>query len=475
MAQRKITEMFNKPKNDENARRTRAGLPEDLFEDVINLGSPPSGTRRPLTKVQRSRVAHSLHRQQRLTRQITQDLEFVADGLIETNPRSAIRERQQELHRRQVTRLLEATEIVNQLTHVIERDDEDRNYWFAHEAQRREVEEYEARVKDCQGSMTQIRPRDLQPQLRGPSTSRQALEERAQCIKRDPSLSPESKRRKIISKAHNTAFVKQSPRVIPESPAMRLPTPLGSRRSKNRLQRTLTPSLRRCATSKPSSSSSDGTTIANLTKKNKKLYKKLNAKLELEAVSEAKKIKSHSNVDTCVPPVLKVESQDLPSQWPNAPQTPWAPQQQQLQTSQPPQPQDQPREPRRRQSSVRYGDNLQTRLDFHSRSRLNQPLDREYPLKCEINCVDFDLNYLCDHTYVVPDPTLCPINCPQFTFELQCPHLVEAALGDPLPFPATLGSAYNNLPEPEPATFPERPQPRDPIKLEPEDESEPEQ
>ena len=444
----------------------------------MNLGSPPSGTRRPLTKVQRSRVAHSLHRQQRLVRQITQDLEFVADGLIETNPRSAIRERQQEMHRRQVTRLLEATEVVNQLTHVINRDDEDRNYWFAHEAQRREVEEYEARVKDCKGNAVPIRPRDLQHQLRGPMTSRQALEERAKLVKRESS--PEHKKRKVTSRALNTAFVKQSPQVIPESPALRLATPLGSRRSLNRLQRTLTPSLRRCHTSKTSSSSSDGATKSKLSKKGKKLYKKVNAKLELEALEEDQSIKTENNANICEPPVLKVEQQPSLDQWPPAPPPTWVSQQSQQQQQQhqtPPQPQEQPREPRRRQSSVRYGDNLETRLDYHSRSRLNQPLDREYPLRCQTNCADFELNYLCDHTYVVPDPLQCPFSCPQFTYESQCPHIIEAVLGGQLLYPATLGQAYNNppVPEPVPIAFSGETQIPDDIKLEPEDEPEAEQ
>ena len=418
MSQRKIPHYFSSNK-DENAVRTRGGLPPALYEEVINLGSPPSGTRRPLTIVQRARLQRSLTVQRSHVRHLTEDLEYVADSLAEVNPRSQQRHRQQEQHNRLVSRLAEANDVIGRLTHLIERDDDDRDFFLAHKVQREEVADFEARQQACRSQAVPLKPRPQEP-----CTSAQARE-RQRAVKRP------------ISEEQRTDVQPQaapSPLVIPESPILPPNTPVGSRRAKSRLQRTLTPSLRRwtrSATSK-SSSSSDTAITSKLSKRNKKLYTKLNDRIETEAAAEHEAAADGPRMPSRsrAPPRVTFASSPILGEQPHHQQS--VVQQQQHQQQREPQ-QQQDRQPRRqRQTSASYGNGLEARLRYFERSTLNRPVAREYQLVCDHNCAFFNDNGHCEHAVVNVSGTVavnCPYLCYDFYVTSRCGHL-QVDLGE---------------------------------------------
>ena len=436
MSQRKIPHFFSATKN-ENEAKTKCGLPQALYEEVINIGSPPSGTRRPLTIVQRARLQRCVMAQRRHVRLLTGDLEYVADSLAEVNPRSQQRQRQQEQHSRMVLRLAEANENLGRLVHLVERDDDDRDFFMAHKAQREEVADFEARQQQCKSEAVSIKQRVPDPAV--PSTSAQAMARQRN-----------NKRTSSAMQEEEAGGVMPSPLIIPESPIPHPSTPVGSRRARSRLQRTLTPSSRRCTrgTTSKSSSSSDTGVVTRLSKRNKKLYAKLNERIESEAATaEAAAAndgpraprRTRPNVTFSVLPQQQDQNQQQarPQQQRREP-----PQQVEVQ---PVQAADrQPR--RRRQNSASYGDGLEARLQFFERSTLNRPVAREYQLVCDHNCAFFNDNGHCEHAVVNVSGTVavkCPQLCYDFYVTSRCSHLQ-----------IDLGEGFRNVfAQPQPVTI----------------------
>ena len=436
MAQRKIPEFFKKARG-ENDLQMRGGLPIALYRDVLDLGSPPTGTRRPLTKVQKSRLLRSRQEQQNLSRGLTRDLEFVAEGLADAHPRAPQRQRQQELHSRILARIAEINDITRLTTSLIENDDEDANYYFAMQQQRKEVADYEARQKQCKEKATPLcqprpppAPEAHVPAHQCPMTSQQAL-----ALRRGENL-PRAEEHGEEGGCRTTG----SPLVIPESPNLRQPTPVGSRRAKNRLQRTLTPSVRRStrstvSKSSKSSSGSDQVFTSKLSSRNKRLYTAINRKLESDAAAAT--VAEPNNTMTSPLPPRKTTKRTRATTASTQPQTSLATSTPLTQPQPQPAPEPQPglqqqtpqqrdRPPRRRQRSADYGVGLEQRLEFHENSRLNRPLSREYSLMCHQQCQQFQDEHFCDHMTLVIEGTVsirCPENCYFFDSTSRCPHL----------------------------------------------------
>ena len=416
-------------KMSENRKTARAGLPSPLFDDVVAMtASPPSEARKPLSRLQRGRLERHLLQQQRLQRATIEDLELMAEALAEMNPRSPYRPRQQEIHRRTITRLAEINELVTSLQLQLERDNDDRSYHLAYQEQRREVKEYEERQQSCKEGMISLRPRANQPaSSANEPRAMTSAEARRNATKRNansdwPCTQDFKKVKKEPVKPETVEDLidlsSLDPEIIPESP-MRLPTPCGSRRSKSRLARTLSPGVQRqiktSKSSRSSSSSDHSPRCKKLSTRGKKLYKKLTAKIESEAIAEEQ-----------VQPrqVEKAETDTNMWQWSTGRLPVRFEQQQQHLSQQPHQPQQQQRQPRR-QAEHRWGDRLEDREYFHVNSTLGRPVFEDYPLVCPRNCDEFrDYNY-CDHCHVEitgSAPLVCDFRCLDYAISGLCPH-----------------------------------------------------
>ena len=443
MKQLTISETLKRMSNknsDENSVSTKAGLPRALYQDIMAFQTSPARGRQPLGRPQRMQLDRNLARQRQLLRTLTEDLELVAEGLAELNPRSPYRPRQQEIHRRLVSRLAEVQEIVTSLQLQAERDDEDKSYILAQQQQKEEIDNYEKRLTCPPDNVVSIKPRSAtskpstvwQPQ---PMTSRQAMEERQSLSHVWPSTqdfrSQEVKDEKVKSE-HLLHF---SPDIIPESP-IRLPTPAGSRRSKSRLKRTLSPGV--MPSIKAGSSSSSGSEFAarkKLPLKTRKLYKKVNTLIEKEMKPEPKIEKNEHSEQHHQCPAGHDTVDIKPQPQPQLPQQP----------HQHPEPQQQ--RPPVRQSSLRgrwvpaidenWGGLVESRENFHLRSTLGQPIEQEFPLVCDLNCEEFNNIGFCDHCrlHVVGDaPLICDTNCLEFVISGRCPHSYVSVSGF-VPYP----------------------------------------
>lgn len=440
MKQTNINELFAKmsEKNKENASNTRAGLPSALFEDVMSAAtdSPVSG-RQPLSRLHRNQLERNLLRQRQVQRTMIEDLELVAEGLAEMNPRSPYRPRQQDLHRRLVSRLAEINELVTSLQLQIERDDEDRSYFLARQEQRREVEEYEKRTNSQRQGMISLKPRPCAPASTSQPramTSKQAIAERTQ---KWPSTQDFATQVKPEIKC-----IPASPEVIPESPKLALPTPAGSRRSKSRLKRLLSPGVCKSKTTgypTSSSSGSDDRVYKKLSAKNRKLYKKLTTKIEAEQQKpENNEVKNEDIKDE------KPGGFDYNYQWSTGRPADYIRPQQPLLQHQPVQ--QQQRQPVRRLSDHRWGDLVEDREDFHLGSSLGLPLQQEYPLICPENCLEFTQLGYCQHCYLAISgtaPLICDLNCLEHTISGRCPHSYVSFSGF-VPHPPVATPAVEN-------------------------------
>ena len=427
----KQTDIREAFKKNENANQRKAGLPQALFEDVVAATSAEfPGMRQPLTVLQRSKLERTLLQQRALHRRTVEDLELLATGLGEMNPRSPYRPRQEELHRRTVERLAAIGELVTSLQLQLERDNEDKSYAEAYRQQRKEVEEYEKRQQECRNNATSIKPRSEAAPASSPQpmTSRQAIAQRQQSQKW-PNTQDFTSNLKI-EKSKPKIEAKTEPDIIPESP-LPLPTPAGSRRSRSRLLRTLSPGVRHVP---PRSSSSSDTSskkvLAKLSTKNRKLYKKLRTKIESEQVPESK--------------LEKVEADQYDYQWSTGhQQVQPQPEQQLTQRSS-------PRQPVRRESNPEL---VEARLQFHACSTLGQAVLRDYPTYCPLSCLDFALGHVCDHATLDDrgrDPSDCRINCLDYQISGICPHL-PLNLSEFTPYPQP---QLQHQPQPQPEVDP---------------------
>ena len=392
MTQKKIDHMFKamSEKDKENNKKMKAGLPINLYDEVMAI-SPPSTNRRPLTKPQRANVQKTLALNEHLVISLTGDLEAVAENLASMNPRSSYRMKMKDVHSRLVSRLAEANAMVTSSRLAILRDDEDRNVWAAFQFQRQEIEDYEENRNSCREPRPTLKLRpthDLQSQ---PGTSAMAKASRASSARSQPPP-PKNDPWPLISDFDATPKKEcHSPDLIQPSPATpnAITYPCGSRCSKSSLARTLTPGLQRKRYVKKhssTSSSSDDQTHKRLTRKQQKLSEAIDVKIEEEA-AEMKPSKNVKKLNK-VPPPKTYDKRPSPL-------------------------------PDHRYGYI-YG--------LEPSSPLGGPqMEEDDGAFCRINCDYFRANYVCDH--MLPrnryHPNMCPIFCFEFGQAGSCPHEIE--------------------------------------------------